>query len=70
MRRLESRHDRRAFALAEIVREVRQAGEPFEESTVRTHITSRMCGDAPNHHAVTYNDLERVGRGVYRRRSR
>ena len=35
----------------------------------RTEIVSRMCADAPVHHATAYEDLERVSRGQYRRRS-
>lgn len=66
--RLESRHDRAAFELSEIVQEVEAAGSAYKESTIRTHVTSRMCADAPDHHAATYADLERVDRGRYRRR--
>jgi hypothetical protein len=32
-----------------------------------THVVSRTCANAPKHHAITYSDLERVGRGLYRR---
>jgi hypothetical protein len=65
---LERRHDRRAFRLDEIVAET-LAGDPqFRESTVRTHVASRMCADAPDHHAVTYEDLDRVAPGIYARR--
>ncbi len=66
--RLERRHGSTTFDLAEIVREVEAAGTSYEESTIRTHVSSRMCADAPDHHGTTYADLERVGRGRYRRR--
>jgi hypothetical protein len=66
--RLEARHGRSAFELPEIVSEVLSAGVPCAESTIRTHVTSRMCRDAPDHHASTFDDLERVDRGLYRRR--
>lgn len=66
--RLEARHGRDAFELAEIVQEVQAAGNSYKESTIRTHVTSRMCADAPDHHATTYADLERLDRGRYRRR--
>lgn len=49
-------------------REVRRRGSKYAESTIRTHVTGRMCKNSPGNHAVTYGDLERVGRGVYRRR--
>ncbi len=67
-RRLERRHGRDAFRLKELVEEVRAATEDYTERTIRTHISSRMCANAPDHHGTTYDDLERLDRGVYRRR--
>ncbi len=67
--RLIARTSREAFSPAEIVREVRSQGTRYRESTIRTHITSPMCANAPDHHAVVYDDLERVGHGLYRLRS-
>lgn len=66
--RLERRHSRDVFDLAEIVQEVLARTAAYKESTISTHVTSRMCADAPAHHGVVYADLERVGRGRYRRR--
>jgi hypothetical protein len=67
MLRLERRHGRSEFALADIVTET-LAGDPkYSERTVRTHVSSRMCADAPDHHGTTFEDLVRVSRGVYRR---
>jgi hypothetical protein len=65
MRRLERRHNRTDFALYEIVQEVVSAGTTYPEDTIRTEIVARMCEQAPNNHAVTYDDLDRVGRGYY-----
>lgn len=56
------------FTVADVLGELRSQGTDLAESTVRTHITSRMCGDSPDHHGTTYDDLERVDRGVYRLR--
>lgn len=64
--RLERRHGRHIFALDEIVQEVQTATTCYSEQTIRTHVVSRMCANAPRHHAVTYSDLERVDRGCYR----
>ncbi len=58
------------FSLASVVAALRAQGCRYGESTIRTHVTSRMCADAPDHHAKTYDDLERVGRGLYRLRER
>jgi hypothetical protein len=66
--RLERRHGRQAFDLAEIVTETSVVDGSFADSTIRTHVASRMCADAPDHHGTVYANLERVDRGRYRRR--
>ncbi len=58
-----------SFALSEILVEMASSGTDLAESTIRIHVTSRMCGDSPDNHGTTYDDLERVDRGVYRLRS-
>lgn len=65
--RLTSR-GRETFTLVEVANELRGSGSPLAESTIRTHIVSRMWADAPDHHGATYEDLEYVDRGVYRLR--
>lgn len=64
---LEHRLGRESFSPAEIVAEVLRRGSAYPESTIRTHIVSAMCLNAPANHAVRHPDLERVGRGRYRR---
>lgn len=66
MSRLAVRSNADRFDLREIVAEVLRHSEEFAESTIRSHVTSRMCANAPDNHAVKYHDLERVERGVYR----
>ena len=66
MRRLRSRTGRETFRLVEIVREVQTTTSSYAESTIRTHVCSHMCRQAPVNAAVVYDDLDRVGRGVYR----
>ena len=46
--------------------EVLEDGTSYKESKIRTHITSKCCSNAPNHHASVFNDYERIGKGVYR----
>lgn len=58
-----------SFTVSQVVAELKSSGTDLAESTIRTHVTSRMCGDAPDNHGKTYDDLERVDRGVYRLRS-
>jgi len=65
--RLERRHARRAFRVDEIVAHTLAGDSQFKESTVRTHVISRMCAIAPDHHAVTYDDLD--SRGAWTLRS-
>lgn len=53
----------------EIVDEVLATTRLYRESTIRTHVVSRMCAQAPRHHAVSYPDLDRVAHALYRRRT-
>ena len=41
------------FTIQEILDYMNLKGTIYKESTIRTHITSRMCKDAPKHHATT-----------------
>jgi len=66
--RLEDRLGRAEFSLQVVVSEVLADTDQFSERTIRTHITSRMCAQAPKNHGTVYSDLDRVGRGRYRRR--
>jgi hypothetical protein len=53
------------FSPQQVIDELRRRGTRYPESTIRTHIVSAMCVDAPDNHGVTYPDLRRVGRGQY-----
>ena len=66
--RLRARLGRDDFTPAEVLQELRRAGSVYSDSTIRTHVTSRMCGNAPDNHGVVYSDLERIGHGRYRQR--
>lgn len=67
MKALEARLGREVFRLDEIVNEVLAIGH-HRESTIRTHVISRMCAQSPKNHGIVYADLDRVGRGLYRQR--
>ena len=60
----------RTFTIAEVITELEHRGSQLAPSTIRTHIASRMCANAPDHHGTTYDDFERVGHGEYRWLSR
>ena len=66
--RLRARLGRDDFTPAEVIQELRHAGSVYSDSTIRTHVTSRMCSNAPDNHAVVYRDLERIAHGLYRQR--
>ena len=63
-----ARTGREAFTPQDVIYELQRRGTSYKPSTIRTHIVSRMCANAPDHHARTYGDLERVADGQYRRR--
>jgi hypothetical protein len=65
MRNLMRRLGQRDLKLNDIVNEA-MAISDYRESTIRTHVVSRMCANAPDNHAVVYADLERVRPGYYR----
>ncbi len=56
------------FSPQDVIDELRRRGSTYAESTIRTHVVSRMCANAADHHARVYDDLERVSEGRYRRR--
>jgi hypothetical protein len=62
------RSGREDFELGDVLAEMRRRGSRYSESTIRTHVVSRMCADAPNHHATTFDDFDRQDRGRYRLR--
>ncbi len=67
-RELASHAPDHAFTLADVIAQMRARGSQYAESTIRTHVTSRMCANAPDHHAVVYRDFWCVdhGSGRYR----
>lgn len=54
------------FSPQQVIDEMARRGTTYSPATIRTHIVSRMCGDAPDHHGTVYNDLCRVAPGLYR----
>lgn len=54
------------FSPAEVIALMERRGTRYPQSTIRTHIVSAMCTDAPPNHRYRYADLERAARGRYR----
>lgn len=66
VREIVKRKNLNQFEVGEIVDFMLSKDQNLNASTIRTHITSRCCVNAAPNHAVTYNDYERIGRGLYR----
>lgn len=56
------------FSLTGIIAEMKARGSEYSERTIRTHVTSRMCANAPKNHAIVYNDFWCIDRGSGRYR--
>jgi hypothetical protein len=54
------------FSPKEIILQVQSQTNEYQESTIRTHITSWMCVNTVTGHGGLYPDLFKVGRGLYR----
>lgn len=63
-----ARNGRETFTPQDVIDELQRQGISYKPSTIRTQIVSRMCANAPDNHARTYDDLERVTDGQYRQR--
>lgn len=42
------------FTPRDVIDAMQRAGSGYRTSTIRTHICSRMCANAPDHHAVVF----------------
>jgi hypothetical protein len=65
-RRLSGASPDGTFTIDEVLSRLREEGTAYAASTIRTHVSSRMCANAPDHHAIVYHDLFRVSEGRYR----
>ena len=65
---IEARSADGSFGPQDVVAELRRRGSTRAKFTIRTHVVSRMYANGPDHHARTYDDVERVSDGRYRRR--
>lgn len=54
------------FTVDDILNHLRRQSSSYKPSTIRTHVVSRMCANAPDHHQVTYPDLLRVDERTYK----
>lgn len=66
VREIVKRKNLNEFEVGEIIDFMFSKDQSLNVSTIRTHIASRCCVNASPNHAVTYNDYERIGKGLYR----
>lgn len=62
---LQTRNGHRPVAPIEIIREMNRSGTRFADETIRSHVVHHMCVDASGRATVGWQDLRRVGRGLY-----
>ncbi|UQN08619.1 hypothetical protein [Deinococcus sp. QL22] len=56
----------KTFHLSELLDAVHAKNTRYLDSTIRTHVASRMCQNTPKIHQTTYDDFERIGLALYR----
>ncbi|GHF61487.1 hypothetical protein HNQ07_004168 [Deinococcus metalli] len=56
----------REFRLGEILRRMAWRNTPYVRVTISNYVTAVMCVNSNAKDGGQYQDLERVGRGVYR----
>lgn len=61
-----SRKGRNEFTPSDVIDFLQGLGTTYKPSTIRTHVVSRCCVNAPPHHGARYGDFERIAAGTYR----
>ena len=61
-----SRKGKNEFTVLEIVKAMEEHGTVYKESTIRTHITSKCCVNAPANHNERFSDYQRIEHGLYK----
>ncbi len=57
---------RNELTLKEVFEYMQSNNTTYKKSTIRTHLCSRCCINSNRHHAIVYNDYERIGVGCYK----
>lgn len=58
---------RTQFTVMDVLDCMRHNRTKYPEGTIRTEIVSRLCINAPVHHATKHADFERIGPGTYKK---
>lgn len=56
---------RNEFSPIEVIKHLIKQSTSYSINTIRTHICSRCCINAPKHHEVKWHYFKRLRRGVY-----
>ncbi len=54
------------FSIEDVIIEMKNSKTTYLESTIRTHIASKLCVNSPPHHNTRYAYFERIEHGKYR----
>ena len=54
------------FTPSEVIQYLKKQNTTYKESSIRTHIISRCCINAPPHFAKRYEYFECIGHGLYK----
>ena len=54
------------FTPSEVIQYLKKQNTTYKESSIRTHIISRCCINAPLNHAKGYKYFKRIGHGLYK----
>lgn len=66
LQQLSTRRPDGTFSVNEVLDAMQARGSTYKASTIKSHVISKMCRDAPRYHATQYPDLERVAVNTYR----
>jgi len=54
------------FTPNEVIIYLKNKGTAYKENTIRTHVISRCCKNAPEYHETRYQYFERISHGLYK----
>ena len=65
-RELSDAHPSGTFSVQGVLGVLRARQTPYSDADIRRHISVYMCANAVGRHAAQFQDLERVGHGLFK----
>ncbi len=65
-RRIVRQTGRDEFSVPEVIECMKLRGTEYDDKTIRSTITGKMCANCPKTNGDTFDDLERVRQDVYK----